>query len=714
MRTETAAHTAAAIRALLRPRSIAIAGASADRGKLGSLPLEFLRKHGYSGSVYPINPNAGEIAGLKCRASLAEIDSEIDLLVVAIAASRVPQLLEQCRPGQAKSALILSSGYAEAGAEGERLQRELRAQAAAAGLRFVGPNSVGLANVHDKVVPSISQVFDQPELRPGPIALVTQSGAVGTAIIALAHREQLGIGYFVSTGNEGDLEFSDFCEYFAGDPKVKVIGGYLESVRDGERFLRAVKRATAAGKPVILIKVGTTEVGARAVRCHTGALAGAEEAYRLAFRESGVLRASSIEGLIDLLKVFAAFPPAQRAPGSRPRVAVLSHSGGAGVLVADICTAEGLDLRVPSAALASRLRARLPSFASLQNPIDMTAGVVLDPTLMGAVVKDTMHSGEYDATLLCVNLVWRHGKALADQLVQARDASPGLLGVAWVAGMPEVYEALAQSGLPVFTEPVRCAKAIATRLRWEASRAGIGADLRPVSSPALSPVGDLEGFSGQRALLECYHIAEAPALLAADVAAALRAARALGYPVATKLVAKNLMHKSDVGGVMLGIASEVELERAVRTLEALPVNGREGVLVQKMVSGLELFAGFKRDATFGPVVVFGLGGIYVEVLNEAVMRLAPFGRDQAARLIESARFYPLLKGARGREPCDLASLAHILSQLSILAVEQPHIRALDLNPIMARADGAIVVDAKLELQEHPGAGGRGSAADWAP
>ena len=692
----------AAIGALLRPRSIAIAGATADRGKLGSLPLDFLRRHGYPGALYPINPKAGEIAGLKCYGSPGDIEGEIDLLVVAVAAARIPELLEQCRPGQVKSALILSSGYAEIGGEGERLQRELRAQASARGIRFIGPNSVGLANLRDKVIPSISQVFDQQDLRPGPIAFVSQSGAVGTAITALAHRERLGIGYFVSTGNEGDLEFSDFCEYFSDDPSVKAIGGYLESVRDGARFMRAVKRATLAGKPVILIKVGTTEVGQRAVRSHTGALAGVDEAYRLAFRESGVVRAESIEQLIDYLKMFSAYPEPRPLSGPRPRVAVLSHSGGAGVLIGDTCAAEGLDMRAPSEALAGRLRQRLPSFASLHNPIDMTAGVVFDPALMASVIKDTMDSREYDATILCVNLIWRQGKALAEQLASVRRDSDQVLSVTWIAGMREPLEHLESGGVPVFTDPVRCARAISARLWWEARRDALDALDVPgaaaTSAVAPQPVAGLRSFEAQRSLLERYGIAQAPAVLAADLAAARRAAQALGYPVAAKLVAKGLAHKSDVGGVALGIASEAELDRAYAALERIPAAEKEGVLVQKMLrGGCELFAGFKRDETFGPMVVFGLGGIYVEVLRDTVMRLAPFTPEQAARLIESARFLPMLNGARGRKPCDLASLARILSQLSLLAVGQPQIQSVDLNPIMASAQEATVVDVKVEV-----------------
>ncbi len=699
MRSEFAPRNAA-IEALLRPRSVAIAGASADPGKLGSLPLEFLRKHRFPGALYPINPNAREIGGLKCFGRLAEIDGEIDLLVVAVAAARVADLLEECRPGQVKSALVLSSGYAELGAEGVQLQAALRRQAAAKGIRFIGPNSVGLANLWDRVVPSISQVFDQQDLRPGPIAFVSQSGAVGTGITALAHRERVGIGYFVSTGNEGDLEFSDFCEYFGDDAQVKAIAGYLESVRDGARFIRAVRRATRAGKPVILIKVGTTEVGRRAVRSHTGALAGVEEAYQAVFEECGVLRAGSLEQLTDYLKMFSAYPELPTAPRRRPRVAVLSHSGGAGVLIGDTCASAGLDTPNPSPELAQRLQRRLPSFASLQNPIDMTAGVVLDPALMAAVAGEAMASGEYDATVLCVNLIWRQGGVLAEHLAKLRRESGGILSVAWIAGRPEPLEQLAEAGVPVYADPVRCAGAVAARLGWEMRREAL-ASRAPVAVEPARPPGnaDLRGFEAQRRLLEQYGITQAPGTLAPDLAAAREAARRLGYPVVAKLVARDLAHKSDVGGVVLGIASQAELDRAYAALDRIPAEDREGVLVQKMLhGGCELFAGFKRDATFGPMVVFGLGGIYVELLRQTVVRLAPFTQDQAAAFIESAGFFPVLNGARGKAPCNIAALARLLSRLSLLSIEQPRVQAVDLNPIMASAEGATVVDAKMDIE----------------
>ena len=685
--------------ALLRPQSIAIAGASADAGKLGSLPLTFLRKHGYSGKLYPLNPNVTHIDGLPCLPNIDAIGEGIDLLVIALAAARIPDLLRQCRTGQVKSAIVLSSGYAELGAEGTALQKELAAQALSKGIRFIGPNSVGLANLWDNVIPTISQVFDQPDMQPGPIAFVSQSGAVGTAVMALAHSERIKIGYFVSTGNEGDLEFADFCEYFAEDPSVSTIAGYLEGVRDGAKFIRAVKRATRAGKPVILLKVGTTEVGERAVRSHTGALAGTEEVYRAAFHEGGIVRAKSPEQLVDYLKAFSAFPRLPRSGTRRPRVAILSHSGGAGVLLADTCNDEGLDVAAPSASLAQHLAKRLPSYASLQNPIDMTANVIFDPGLIASIVSETVSSGEYDATILCVNLLWRQGDALAERLLEASKGLKSVPAVAWIAGKRAPLDKLNANGVPVFSDPVRCAKALSAMLLWNCRREAIGAEADG-SATALPPIEPttLNSFDGQQTLFDRYEIPRAPSILVRDLDAARRAARELAYPVAAKIAANELAHKTELGGVCLNISSEAELDRNFVSLDAIPVQAKQGILIQKMVRGdYELFAGAKRDDTFGPVVVFGLGGIYVEILRDSVMRLAPFSEREAMQLMEGAKFFPILAGGRGKPSINFDAIARLLSRLSAMAAEQPAVKTIDFNPIMATSGGAVVVDAKIAM-----------------
>jgi len=685
------------IQALLNPRSVAIAGASADPRRLGSLPLAFLLKHGYRGRIYPINPNASDIHGIACFKSITEVDEPVDLMVVAIAAPRVNALFEECRKGQVTSALILSSGFSEIGAEGERLQADILRAAQMQGIRFIGPNSVGVANMSQCFVASISQVFDEVALTAGSVGFVTQSGAVGTAITALAHAEHVGMSCFVSTGNEGDLEFSDVCDYLVDDPGVRVIAGYIESIRDGAKFLAATAKAAAAGKPVILMKVGTTGVGSRAVRSHTGAFAGSEEVYRAAFERAGIVRAKSIEELVDLLKVFTLCSQATVAPGQKGRVAILSHSGGAGVLMADTCTDEGLDIAVPSSGLSAVLAQRLPPYASLQNPIDMTANVIFDPALIAGTMRQVAESEEYDATLLCVNLIWRQGRELANELRQLAATNRRLLGVAWIAGKREHIDELAAGGIPVFSDPVRCAHAVAARLRWAARPHTPGA--APSPSGIRSEIGsrDLSVYAGQARLLRDYGIPIARAVLTRSFDAARQAASDLAYPVAAKLVAGNLAHKSEIGAVHLAIASERELRDRFASLDSIAVIDKEGILIQEMIEGaLEIFVGMKRDPVFGPVIVVGIGGIYVEIIRQTAMSMVPIDREGAYRLLSSSTFFPLMNGARGRPKLDVATLAEILRCVSDLASAEPDVLGLDLNPIILREHGARVVDFKIE------------------
>lgn len=682
---------------LLAPRSIAIAGASATAGKLGALPLQFLDKFGYAGEIHPVNAKLDEVMGRKCHPSLSSIGRPVDLLIAAVAAERLPALLDDALPGQVRNALVLASNYAEAGPEGARLQRELVDLARRKSIRLVGPNSVGVVNLWSRTVASISQVFDRTDLAPGPVAFVSQSGAVGTAIAALAQAQGIGIGYFISTGNEADLEFSDFCDYFVDDPKVAVIAGYLESVRDGAKFRRAARRALEAGKPIVLVKVGTTEVGERAVRSHTGALAGRDEVYQAVFDAQGVVRATSIDGLLDALRMFVAYPRPLHA-GEAKRIAVLSHSGGAGVMMADSAVSAGLALPPPSPALARALQARLPAYAALGNPIDMTANVIFDPPVMTGSMLDAARSGEYDAVLLCVNLIWRAGDALAEALVAAQAETERMLAVAWIGALPGPLRRLADAGVAVFGDPVRCVGALAARLRWERARKVL---LLDAAAPTIALEREAPAdYRSQQALLERYDIEVAAAQFVPDHVDARDAARALGYPLVAKLIAPSLPHKSDAGGVILGIADDGALAQAVDELRAIPVPDRAGVLLQKMIvdaDAVELLAGFTRDDLFGPVVLFGLGGIYVEILREVVMYPAPFGPDVALRLIRGARFAALLQGARGRAPCDLPALAQLLARVSTLAAAAPGIAALDLNPVLATPHGAIAVDFRFEL-----------------
>jgi acetyltransferase len=539
------------------------------------------------------------------------------------------------------------------------------------------------------------------------VAFVSQSGAVGTAITALAHEQGIGIGYFVSTGNEADVEFSDLCDRFIDDDRVRVIAGYLESVRDGDRFRRVALRALEAGKPIVLVKVGTTDVGSRAVRSHTGLLAGADAVYEAVFAQTGIVRADGIEHLLDCLKPFVAYPAGVPVRGRR--VAVLSHSGGAGVMMGDAAVTHGLAMPQPSPALTGALQQRLPPYAALGNPIDMTANVIFDPGAMAATAQAVAQSGEYDAVMLCVNLIWRQGSALADALAAARAATATPLAVAWIAGPAEPVQRLAAHGVPVFGDAQRCVRAIAARLRWESARLARAADSagmpgwpgdKPRTASLAPGVRILATYRGQEALLKRHAIPLAPAHLVQDAAQACRAATALGYPVAAKLVSPTLTHKSDIGGVALHLMDEDALRAAVLRLLAIPCVDREGILVQQMVvpdQSVELIVGFNRDPVFGPVLLLGLGGVFVEVIRDVMMRPAPLAHDDALRMIRDARFAALLTGARGRPPCDLDALARLLAAVSVLACSQPAVQALDLNPVLLSPHGAVAVDFRFEI-----------------
>jgi len=686
--------TRAAIERLVAPKTIAILGASSDRTKVGALPLSFLRKYGYAGRIFPVNPGSTEIDGLPCYPSVVAVPGTVDLLVVSVPVERVVSALAECEPGKVGVALVLTSGYAEVGAEGAARQAELRRVAHERNIRVCGPNSVGSVNLWNAVVPTISQAFDQT-MEPGPIAFVTQSGALGTAVVALGRAAGVKVGHFISTGNEADLDFADFCDYFVDDPGTRVIAGYVEGVRDGRKLATALGRALAAGKPVVLLKVGRSAVGQKAARSHTGALVGADEVYGAVMTRYGAVRVGSIEGLIDALKLFSALPGEMG-----DRLALLSHSGGTGVLMADVCDDRGL--RVPPAdeALRARLATRLPSYAAFGNPVDMTANVVFRPRLMVDCLEDALVSPEFDAGLLSVNLIWRAADELADALVELRARQPKPFAVAWI-GMPErVTDKLQAGGVPAFPDPVRCVDAVAHAAWWTKIRRSLK-DVEPDATPS-GRVGTTvpDGYRSQAALLERYGLPLVPWRLATTADEARAAAHAFGYPLVLKAIGGGaLLHKSDVGGVVLDIAGEAMLVAAFERLAGLVErHAGEGVLVQPMVRGLEAFVGARRDPTFGPVVVVGLGGIYVEVLREVTLRLAPLGREEARAAILGARWSPLLRGARGRKPHDVNALADVLHRVSRLAAEL-ELESLDLNPVMVGDEGRGVAIADFRIMK---------------
>tara|TARA_A100001037_G_scaffold306439_1_gene351567 strand:+ start:1967 stop:4075 length:2109 start_codon:yes stop_codon:yes gene_type:complete len=692
-----------ALEALFEPKSIAIVGASEDASRMGGgLIMRFLELHEFSGTVYPVNPKYESVNGLTCFPSLADIPDSVDLAVLSVPAKIVRQTVEALEPGHVKCFLIITSGFGELGEEGKRLERELMDLIRSKGGRAVGPNSVGSINLWNGAVPSITQLLDRKDVEPGNVALASQSGAVGAAILTEAERQGIGTGHFVSSGNEADLEFSDYARYLVDDGQVGIIGGYVESIRKGEGFIDVSRAALEAGKPLIVLKVGKSDAGAIAAQSHTGALVGSDAVAQAVFDSSGVLRAADGDQFIDFMKVF------NKTPASHgKRIALVSHSGGAGVLAADAATEAGLDV----AALPEELRAKvaeiLPDYAGFNNPLDATGPMVFRPDILAECLRIFLTSDHYDAAVLSVKLIWRNGLELIEELTKLHADVDKPFAVSWVAPHENAMEAIRKAPFPVFSDPARAARNIAARLLYDDRRRVLLADPRPSRDvePGVAGEAPLGNVENQKAVLEAYGVRLPREMVAATIDEAEEFRAALDSAVAVKIASPDIAHRTEIGGVVTDVLGEDELAVACDTVNN---NARrhhpdariEGVLVQEMVNGgLEVLIGVKRDPVFGPMIVFGPGGTLVELIGDVNMLPCPVSEAVAYRLLDESVLGPLFKGFRGSGPLDLKALASTIARVSWLAADRPEIAELDLNPVavLGDGDGCVAVDYKFTV-----------------
>jgi len=717
-----------AIARLLSPRSIAIAGASADFSKINGRPLKHLLDKGFAGRLLPVNPKYRDIAGVACHASIDALPEAPDLAVVAVPAREVPACIEALGRRGARAAVVFSSGFGETGDAGRELEQRTLALARAAGLVLCGPNCLGFVNAFDKVWATFSQYADGPPAE-GPVAFVTQSGAFGTAIAALARARGLGLGYFVNTGNEADLEFSEVMSAVVEDPRVRVAAGYLEGLRDGVALVRLARRCHALGKPLVLTKVGRRAAGARAAASHTGALAVEDAVFDAVIRQYGVLRARNEEQMIDMLEALSG---ERRARGNG--LGIVTQSGGAGVMMADRAEEVGLAVPVLSAATQARIARVMPAFGAAGNPVDVTGQFLATPELLSESVVALLDDPAIDAGIVWLQLMAAHAQRLVRLFVEIRGRTSKPFVVCWVAAPSDAVSALRESGIPVFPAGERAVEAVAaladfersTRLRFEpgdGERAridggsatesgasnGSGASTAPGASAGRghARAASLEGLVptvDAVAMLAAAGVPMAPVVLARDEDAAVTAWRGFGGPVALKIESPDLTHKTDVGGVALGIDGESAVRGAYRALvrgvgQAAPAARIAGVIVQPMACGaVELVVGARRDPAFGVVVMVGLGGVLVEALRDVAFGHAPFSPDEAARMLGRLRAGALLDGVRGRPGTDRAVLARLLSRVSHWAAEMsPVLEELDLNPVLAGPDGVIGVDCVMIL-----------------
>ena len=690
----------ASLAPLLAPRSVAVVGASADASRIGGRPIAYTKARGFAGPIYPVNPNRAEIQGLTAYPDIASLPTVPDVAIVAVPALQVVKTVAALGARGTKAAIVFSAGFAETGPAGAAIQAELVATARAHGMRLLGPNSLGLFNDHCGFYATFSASLETGYPPAGRIGIVSQSGAYGTHVFTIARQRRVGTPVFVATGNEADIAVGDVMGWLVEDERTDVIAVYAEGIKPGGQFVAALAAARAARKPVIVMKVGSSKLGEASARTHTASIAGDDAVTSAVLDEFGALRARSTEEMLD----FAQLATRKIYPAGNT-LGMVTVSGGAGVLVSD--AAEGLGLPMPPMpqAAQAKLLAMLP-FSAPHNPVDCTAQALNDITLVGRFTDAMVVEGGYRSVLAFFSQTGGAASIapkMRAELAGVRARHPDRLYVLSVIASAAQVDGYEADGWTVFEDPTRAVNAIAAMGRLGDAFARV--DGAP--PPAIGPV-TLQASSpdeaGAKRLLAGAGIASAPEQACADADAAAAASESIGYPVVLKILSPDITHKSEIGGVLLGVADADGVRAGFATLlsraaERAPGARVEGVLVAKQLSGgVECILGIHQDPVFGPVAMAGLGGIFVEVLQDVAFRRCPFGADVAEAMIRSLRGAALLLGARGRAPVDIAALADMLSRLSAFAdAAGPRLRSVDLNPVLAMPNGAFAVDAVVEI-----------------
>lgn len=678
---------------LFKPRSIAVVGASSTPTKIGGLPILFLKTNGFNGEIYPINPKASKIQGLKTYASIGAVAGKVDLTIIAVPAAAAPAAVDAAIAAGTKGIVLFSSGFAEVGEGGAEAQAVLAAKVRTAGVRLLGPNCIGFMNLKDRVFATFSPALQQGAPKLGRIGLVSQSGAYGIYAFALARERGIGLSRWITTGNEGDVDFSDVLAWLAQDPDTDVILGYMEGCRDGAKLRNALAEARAAGKPVVITKVGSTPVGAKAAASHTGALAGSDAIFDAVFREYGVYRAHSIEEFFDIGYAFAA-----AGPSTGKRLGVFTVSGGAGIVIADAAGHEGLALPPLQETAQAKIHELVP-FAAARNPVDITGQITNDVSLVGRAMEIMLAGTNYDMLIAFMAAAARGplGVAMAEQIVAVRQKYPDKVFCAVSIFTDDVRTSLEQAGCLVFEDPTRAVHALSALAQFAEKavrrEAATSARIEPIRLAARS-FGEAESF----ALLGPAGVPCPRTWKVQSASAAAAVAEKVAVPLVAKISAPEIAHKSDVGGVRLNLSGGTEVAAAYEQIvtsvrQARPDAHIDGVLLSPMeMQGVECIVGVKADPVFGPVVMLGLGGVFVEVLRDVTFRVAPLDHDSALAMIGELRGHALLRGVRGQPPADIEALVHLLIKVSEFAIAAGGtLDSLDINPVLVRPQGHGVV-----------------------
>ncbi|PPA72589.1 6-carboxyhexanoate--CoA ligase [Achromobacter spanius] len=708
--------------------SIAVVGASDDVTKIGGRPVQMLIKHGYAGAVYPINPKGGVIQGLAGYASVRDTPCAPELAILAVPAAATPAALRDCAARGTKAAIVLSAGFTEAGPAGAALQAELVAIAREYGMRVLGPNCLGAVNVADRLIGSFSIALEEHMPPAGHAGIVSQSGNVGSHTMQSVARRGMGVSRFMATGNEADVDVADGIAALADDPDTHIILCCMETCRDADKLISALRLARQRGKPVIVLKIGSTEKGQQAAASHTGALTGSDAVIDAVFRRHGVLRVRSVEALIDVGHAASMLMP-NRLPRN-DAVTLVAASGGFGIMMADAMSEAGMTLPALAPLTQQRIHDAVPT-ASTGNPVDASAQMSSRPDILGKMLTALLEDPSDSSLVLFMSLSLYNTRLRGiylEALAQVCISHPQRLLMIISQGPADAIEQINALGIPVFGSIDAAATGLAGLARLGQLRARGGADRAAGSGytattplaepdgasiaaidnapPAPSPIDPVvfkNEFHAKQALGQA-GIDVPREVIAIDADAAVRAADSIGYPVVLKIASEDVAHKTEAGGVALDVADAQAVREAHARILAnvarhAPGARIDGVLVAPMLrGGTEMIAGVSQDPVFGPIVMVGMGGIYAEVLNDVAVQTAPVTEDEALAMIRSLKMFPILDGARGRPKADVQAAARSVARLSEFAYRhRDDIADIDMNPILVRPEGqgVVVLDALM-------------------
>ena len=696
---------------LFNPRGVAIVGATADTNRAGGQALHALAHHGYEGNVLPVNPNYDIIGKHRCYRSITEIDQPCDVAVVAVPAQHVPGIIEQCGQHSIPFAVVLGGGFREAGAEGIANEERMLNAVRKTGVRIIGPNCLGIVNIHQRVYAGFGSITKPPQLQPGSVSAVIQSGGFGNSLVIQTAAAGVGFRYVVASGNESDIKAPELINAFVDDPETKVILAYLEGVADGRALMAAARRALAAGKPVIILKAGNTQQGLRAAASHTANLTSSYDVFRAALKQCGVIEVRDTHEAADYVQCFAS---GRSAKGRN--VVVMGGSGGSAVAFSDAADEVGLTLTPLSAKTMAVLHENLPSVASLENPVDYAAGFINDknaPRFQRALDAILADPEVHQVGMLLATSTGRTMFNGVDGVANAlrKTDKPVMLfcSIPYEAGA-EGFDVIAAEKIPMQPSPRRVAYAMATLANYyeilqQRERICHPPEVKPRTLPSLPEGAVTLDEHESKNILRAFGV---PVTHDQLIPAGAVLPASVQFPVAVKVATRDIAHKSDIGGVRLNVPDAAELEKAIAEVlgnakRAAPQANIAGVLVSEMITdGLETIVGVVNDPCFGPVVAFGLGGILAETIRDVTYRVAPFDQVEAHAMVREIRGAKLFDGVRGQPARDVDALANLLVTVAEMAwLLRDRVAEMDINPVLVRpaGKGVVAADALIVLKE---------------